>query len=200
MEHRKNLSLESIEGEIWKDVLGYEGKYQISNFGRVKSLRKYNSTGINYRSKMPCGYFRKEKILKQSIHQYYFVQLGNGKRNNTHFIHKLVAKSFIPNPNAKPYINHINGIKTDNRIENLEWCTAQENTIHGWRTGLMTSQRCEKSTSSKTTIQFTLLGDKIKEWVCAAEAARELSIHKGNISRACRGELKQYGGFKWQYA
>ncbi|KKL95762.1 hypothetical protein LCGC14_1851380 [marine sediment metagenome] len=114
--------------EIWKDIPGYESCYQASNLGRIKSLTRYvrHSKG----GKM----FHRGRILKPGISYrgYPVVNLSNSR---TKYIHRLIASTFILNPGKKPSINHKNGIKTDNRIENLEWCTNKENTIHAIKNG-----------------------------------------------------------------
>ena len=113
--------------EIWKDIEGYEGLYKVSNLGRI-----YSSYGQN---KETC----KLPILRGSIssHGYRIVGLTKNKHVKSFFIHRLVAKAFIPNPENKPDINHIDGNKENNNINNLEWCTKSENTKHAHVTGLM---------------------------------------------------------------
>jgi len=114
-----------MENEIWKDIKGYEGIYQISNLGRVKSFHKR---------------MRKKLFLNNhlTLAGYYQIELNkDGKQNRTTtHLHQLIAIYFIPNPENKPCVNHINGIKTDNRIENLEWVTHSENTKHAYAIGL----------------------------------------------------------------
>ena len=118
--------------EIWKDIIGYEGYYQVSNQGRIKGLKrkvlaKNNSTRII-----------SEKIFNPSIngHGYLFFLLRKSQYYRVGSVHRLVAEHFIPNPENKEQVNHINGIKTDNRVENLEWCTRSENAIHSFKIGL----------------------------------------------------------------
>ena len=101
--------------EIWKDILGYEGKYQVSNQGRIKSLN-YNNTS-------------QERVMRLISTKDGYLQVGlhkDGKRKN-HLVHRLVAQTFIENPSGKPCIDHINTIKTDNRVDNLRWATCKEN-------------------------------------------------------------------------
>ena len=113
--------LENLDGEIWRDIRGYVGSYQISNFGRTKS------------------FFRgKAKILKPFVDKngYLNVTLGRGNKNK---VHRLVAQAFIPNPDAKPQINHRDGNKMNNHVDNLEWNTSTENNRHAVQIGLMKS-------------------------------------------------------------
>ena len=117
--------------EKWKDIIGYEGFYQVSNLGNVKSLFRIIQTGNNKRSV-------KEKILKSNINRYGYVMVTISKFGKlyTHSVHRLVALAFISNPLNKPQINHINGIKTDNYLDNLEWNTVSENNQHSFDNGL----------------------------------------------------------------
>lgn len=118
--------------EIWKDITGYEGYYQISNFGEVKSLSKTITRKNGVKVFMP------EKILKQTLSNpgYYSLILSKDTIKKNFRVHRLIASAFLPNTNQKKEVNHINGIKTDNRIENLEWSTSSENKIHAFKTGL----------------------------------------------------------------
>ena len=133
--------------EVWKDISGYEGHYQVSNIGRVKSLARVvecrKDVFINKKEKFlsdwNCGKgYRKIKLSKDGIEK-------------SIRVHRLVAETFLGNPEAKSEVNHINGIKDDNRIENLEWCTSSENTIHALNNKLKISQKGSEHGMSKLT-------------------------------------------------
>lgn len=129
----------SLEKEIWKDVVGYEGYYKVSNLGDVRSIER-NGTKIGGQILSPFnsrGYIR--------------VILSNNNIYKKISVHRLVALAFIPNPENKPCVNHINGIKSDNRIENLEWCTIRENNVHAFNMGLKTALKGENHIHSKLT-------------------------------------------------
>jgi hypothetical protein len=126
--------------EIWKIVYGHDD-YKVSNYGRIKSLRRYINRKVN-------PYWKDETILTGTLNwSGYIMVYLDGKQQR---LHRLVAKAFIPNTKDKKCINHKNGIKTDNHVENLEWCTRKENNIHAWENGLI-NNRGEKQTNSKLT-------------------------------------------------
>ncbi len=134
--------------EIWKDVIGYEGQYLISNFGRVKTLPRKVKTGIAYFRTIP------EKIHKPCDngkgYKYVCFRINGGKKNHK-YIHRLVAESFLENPTNYTEVNHIDGNKENNSIQNLEWCNRSENALHAYSKGLNHSQKGEKNTQSKLT-------------------------------------------------
>ena len=178
----KNLSLENLEGEEWRDIEGYNGKYQVSSLGRVKSLRdKYG----NYREKI----LKQGKNNKTGYLQVILCKEGNVK---LYRVNRLVATAFIPNPSKFPCVNHKNEIKTDNCVSNLEWCTYSYNSNYG---------NCSKKIAekqSKQVYQYSLDGELIKIWKSTQECARQ-GFGQGNISACCNGERKSHKGFKWSY-
>ena len=172
--------------EVWKDVVGYEGLYQVSNLGNVKSLPKHKGCGV--------GYTQPERILRNSCNGHYlFVYLSKDHKQKMHYVHRLVAQAFIPNPENKREVNHINGVKKDNRVENLEWNTSSENTIHAFENGLETPY-------SRKILQLDKHGNLIKEWDSIIAAARSLNKPRSNISNCCRGyRYKTAYGYIWKY-
>lgn len=193
MEIWKNLSLEDMEGEIWKDVVGYEGLYQVSNLGRVKSF--------NYK------HLKKTKILKQQLKHQGYLELLLTKDKISRYIgvHRLVAMAFISNPNNKPQVDHINTIRHDNRVENLRWATQSEQ-LKG---NLITWERFRKNTvkTSKENIKKAIESNKRKV-ICVTtnkifnsinEASEFYEIDCRRISDCCRGVMKQYKGLQWEY-
>lgn len=202
--------------EIWKNIEGYPN-YMVSNMGRVKSLN-YNHTG-------------KENILKTLLDGkgYYFVTIFKNKKPKCCRIHRLIAEAFIPNIENKPFIDHINTDKTDNRIENLRWVTHKENMNNQITTSKMSNSHKGKhlsqetkrkiSTSlknnpskpmlgkfgnehpnSKPILQFTKDCEFMNKWDCILSVERELNIPHSNIIKVINGDRKTAGGYKWGYA
>ncbi len=128
-----NVIIPNLFEEIWKGIKDYEDLYEISNFGRIKRIQKLSTN----------GHIVPNKILKNVFDSrgYPYISLLKNNIRSRCAIHRAVAEAFIPNPENKPEVNHINGIKTDYRIENLEWCTHQENIQHAFRTGLIKSNK-----------------------------------------------------------
>ena len=175
--------------EEWRDVVGYEGLYQVSSEGRVKSLER---TFIDNSGRKR---YVKERILKPGADRGGYLRIdlcASGKRK-MFSVHRLVCEAFHDNPENKLDVNHINENKTDNRACNLEWSTRRENINHGTR-----NERVAKA-QSKPVGQYTLDGDLVKVWPSVIEAQRQTGFGKGNISLAANGKFKQAYGFIWKY-
>ncbi len=164
------------------------GIYQVSNLGRIRGLERNVKRNNNI-------YHWKEKIISPFIgnNGYYRLFLSHNGKKERVSIHRVVAKAFIPNPENKPMVNHKNGIKTDNRVENLEWNTAKENTNHALRNGLRKPQK------TKRIIQLDKENKVIKIWNSAREAGNQLNINHTHIYECCRGQLKTASGYIWRY-
>lgn len=173
--------------EIWKDIKDYPG-YQVSNLGRIKSLPKKTNNQFNM----------KEIILKPIKQKkgYYCVNT-NGKFWG---IHRIVAETFIPNQKKLPQVNHKDGDKSNNCVDNLEWCTCKENVIHAYKIGLRKGKRGKDNVLSKVINQYDLNGNFIKQWDSTKEIERKLKIYHSNISLCCKHKLKTSGGYIWRYA
>ena len=167
-----------MQKEIWKDIEGYEGLYQVSNFGRVKSLDRYipHSLGGNA--------FVKEKVLSCESKKYRYkrVSLYSDGGSTGCLIHRLVAKAFIPNPENKPYVNHLDGNRLNNKASNLEWCTAKENTHHAIENGLQ-RVKGEFQTNSKFTPKDILdIRKMLDEGRTSRSIAEDYDVHESTIS------------------
>ena len=187
-------------GEVWKDIPNYEGYYQISNLGRIKSVArkvKYQNSYRNVKEKL-----KKTFIGKQGYERVELSKNGKIKKYN---VHRIVANVFISNPLNKETVNHINGIKTDNRVENLEWATRSENELHAYKIGLAKNSEKQRNVARlyckenkiKSIIQLDLDGNFIKEWKSAKEVEEKINISRKNISQCITGKNKTAGGYKW---
>ena len=184
--------------EEWKNIIDYEGLYQVSNLGRVKSLN-YKHTG-------------REKILKSSVDKIGYMYVGlckNGKRKH-YLVHRLVAEVFISNPNNLAQVNHKDENKHNNCVENLEWCDAKYNINYGTATERRRKTNTNHPSYSKVVLQYDLNGNFIKEWPSTMEVQRQLGIRISHISECCKGgyfckkrnkwvNVSQAYGFKWAY-
>lgn len=168
--------------EEWRPICGYEGLYEVSNMGRIKSLK-----------------FGKEKILKfgKRPNGYLYVNLCKEKKMKTFRVHRLVGNAFLENPNGYRCYNHKNEIKTDNRVENLEPCTHKYNSNYG----TSIQRRVEKQRNgvlSKQVYQYDKNHNLIKIWQSTMECGRN-GFNQGNVAACCRGELKHYKNYLWSY-
>lgn len=163
--------------EVWKDVVGFESRYMVSNMGNVyskktKKLLSPGKTGSGYLQVCCCV-----KMVPKHIS-----------------VHRLVAEAFLPNELNKREVNHINGIKTDNRASNLEWATSQENSVHSWENGLQINKQ-------KKPVEQILNGKAVATYESATEASSKTGINRSQICMVCIGKtgFKTAGGFSWRY-
>ena len=167
--------VESVINEVWKDIEGYEGIYKISNTGKVKSLARSGSGACN-----------KDVILKDFNNgkNYRYISLTSNNKRKNHFIHRLIAYHFIPNPENKPHVNHINGIKGDNRLENLEWATLSENMLHAVKTGLLSAPNSKLNKEIVNEIR-----QLFKNGLSRKELAIKYKISLANVHRIIHYQL-----------
>lgn len=172
--------------EVWKDIKGYENSYQVSNLGRIKSLGNKSN-------------HKKEIILKQAnVMKYQCVSLRKNNKAKMFKVHRLVAQAFIPNPENKKQVNHISGIKTDNRVCNLEWCTSSENLKHAFKKGLKKQKKGKENSRSKPIIAIDKNNKKvILEFGSLREAERKLNLPHSNIIQSIKRN-GTCGGYKWK--
>ena len=189
-----------MENEIWKPIEGYEGLYEVSSLGNVRSLGNGNST---------CSLRKRTKVLYQGKHRlgYKNVSLCKNSKPKMHYVHRLVATAFIPNPNNLPEVNHKDEDKTNNCVENLEWCTREYNINYGVRTekqiqhpNSMCGRIGKKNHNSKPINQYTKDGKFIEMWDSCMDVQRELNFNNANINKCLIGIYKSAYGYIWKYA
>ena len=165
--------------EIWMDIIGYDGVYQVSNTGKIKSFHN-----------------GKETILKpnKNTHGYMTIKFHYNRVGITKTVHGIVANHFMSKPTPEHQVNHIDGDKTNNRLDNLEWVTGSENKIHAYKTGLMNVNHLKRAVS-----QLNRDGEEIARFDSLSEAGKHTGIQWVNIRKVCIGERKSAGGFKWEF-
>lgn len=190
--------MDILQNEEWKDVVGFEGKYSVSNYGRVRSLL-YNNT-------------KETKLLStKTNHGYKEVTLSKNGKWKTYRVHRLVATAFISNPNNLPCINHKDEDKLNNFVyinedgsvnlekSNLEWCTYGYNNAYGSARKKVSSSMTNHPRLSKRILQLSKTNKIIKEWISIAEIHRSLGLRQCNIISCCKGRRNTCGGFIWKY-
>lgn len=170
-----------------ESIKDYEGIYEISNYGRVKSLSRLIKNSNNR--------ITKEKILKATYDKDKYLSIGLSKegKTKTFKVHRLVAEAFIPNKENKRTVNHINGNKEDNRVDNLEWSTDREQMVHckevlGWNPHHTKNRKRRKIMRSDGKIYNSI-----------KEAGIENNLFPSNITMCCQGKVKTIGGYSWEY-
>jgi len=174
------------ELEIWKDIEGYEGLYEVSNMGNVKSLEHFDSLGRKHNS-----IIRKPQRLDSG---YVIISLTKNSHHKAFLLHRLVAKHFLPNPYNLPVINHKDQNPSNNCVDNLEWCTQSYN--------LMYKNAAKRAASKqyKPILQYTFNGELIKKWDSITEAAQYFNKSTSKFVACCKGKRKSAYGFIWCYA
>lgn len=170
--------------EIWQDIQGYENRYQISNFGNIKSIHTYkNGT-------------KKEIYLNPSTRGgYKYVKLCKNSKGKEYAVHRLVAKYFIPNPDNLPQVNHKDYNRSNNIVDNLEWCTLEYNVLYSKDNIAF----AVKQSHHKNIYQYDNRGNLVKIWNLIMDIFRELGLNQRQISDCCNGKVKTCGGYVWSY-
>ena len=184
--------------EIWKPIVGWEGLYEVSNLGRVRSLDR------DVPAKIGSTETRKGKIKSQQKTRFGYmrVTLSKDKYRKTYMVHRLVGDAFLPNPDSLPFINHKNETRNDNRAENLEWCTRLYNMNYGNCRQKIKDSHINNPFLSKKVVKCDISGNPIEEYPSMAEAARQNNLSQGRISNCCLNKKKSrtHGGFIWKFA
>lgn len=191
--------------EVWKDIVGFEGRYEVSNLGRVRSLERIVTYGDRFHT--IDGKIKKQTLKKRKIKGsytyaddgYLIVSLYKNNKGNLRYVHRLVAESFIPNTENKDTVNHIDGNKKNNILENLEWATHKENINHAIETGLSTLEHLGtlKNEQSVTVKKYDLKMNFIAEYPSMRAAERINDMANGSVSKAIKKGW-QSNGYYWK--
>lgn len=186
-----------MENEVWKDIVGYEGLYQVSNLGRVKSLKRKVYAG---RNRMRWQYERILSNNKTNGNGYIVVSLNKESKSKNKYVHRLVAEAFLENPNNYKYINHKDQNTFNNNANNLEFCTAQYNSTYRDAHIKRGLKYRNNLVNSKKVYQLDENENIIKEFPSMAEANRQLGTNHTSIYACINGKQKHAFGYKWKYA
>lgn len=188
--------MQEISTEIWKDIEGYDGRYQVSDLGRVRS-QDWRVPSSEGRTRVIKG-----RILKPQPDKYGYmrVNLYADTHMKAHQVHRLVASAFIPNPCHHEQVNHRNEQKTDNRADNLEWCDVKYNITYGNRSRKVSETRINGAMLGKAVEQLTTDGQHVSTYRSINEASRATGADNSVIIRCCKGKTETAGGYRWRYA
>lgn len=186
--------MDTFENEEWRDVPGYEGFYMVSNLGRIKSIRNYHRNDG-------------DKILSPwNKDGYPVVSLSKDNRVRKVLVRRLVAMAFLYNPDGLKEVDHINGIRSDCKADNLRWCTHKQNNNYVLHKAILRAANpwrdCESSCHprAKEIEQLTKSGSVVRRWGCAKDAAIALGLSRSLISQCCTGKRNSGGGYRWRFA
>lgn len=176
---------------MWKEIPEWSGLYEVSNLGRIKSLR---------RPHVPSDVIKKPQKTREG---YLHIQLANKEIKKCVYIHRVVAEVFIPNPDGKTQVNHKNGNPADNRVNNLEWCTTSENILHSFaelgRQGSQIGNTGANSPHHKGVMQYSKSGCFVQKYDSIKQAAESAGVTSAAIIRACKNFEMSSGGYRWKY-
>ena len=180
--------------EVWKPIKGYDGYYEVSNIGRVRSLDRI----VTYSNGLRC--LHRGRVLKAAADKdgYFRVVLSNIEHSNR-IVHRLVAEAFIDNPDHLPEVNHKDENKQNNVVSNLEWCTDKYNVNYGTALSRRADTQRNDPDQSKPVIQYTKDGHVVAEYPSIRETVRQTGIKKTTISRSCRGLQKYCHKFYFRF-
>lgn len=169
--------------EIWKDIDGYEGLYQVSSLGNVKNVKRN------------C-------LLKPCIHKlgYASVMLYKNNKPKRYNIHRLVAMAFLDNVNHYDLVNHIDEDKANNRVDNLEWCSSEYNMRFGTISRRLSEKRGHKARNKRPVLQIDDIGNVVRAFESIAQAARETGTSRTSINQSCKNRRKKANNFYWSYS
>lgn len=179
--------------EVWKPVRGFEGLYEVSNLGQIKSLSRTVHRKNNRNQYIKGRIIRPAKTLDGYLR---ICLLKSGKRKSF-LVHRLVAEAFIPNPKKLLEVNHKDEDKQNNNVNNLEWCSRKYNNNYK-NHNVKVSRANKNGKKSKPLLQLDLNDNVIKKWPSTQEASRH-GFSQGGVSGCCRGKYKQYKEYHWEY-
>lgn len=177
--------------EEWKSIKGYENRYQVSNHGRVKSLARIIEADDGFERHYREKYL---KLKPNKARGYVAVRLYDDEGNYKHIeVHRLVALHFLSNLDGFPIVNHIDQVRDNNHVDNLEWCTYAHNLLHKG------AHRRSREKIKKKVFQYSLDGEFVRAWSSATDCAREMEIERSGISHVCNGHRLHHAGFVWKF-